>query len=241
VSGRHRATASPQELALRVLQVLLGTAVMGVGVALLVRSQWGLVPLDVLHAGIAARLGWSVGAGIALVQAALLALWLPLRIRPGLGTLSGVVVPAATANTALDLLPTTANLLQRSGFWILGAVCFATGVALYLAADLGANPRDGLMIWMTRHTRFSLAQVRIVLDLLTLVAGLVIVGPATALRLGLVGIGSVVLVALTGPAIQLLLRWLTVTRWQSSPRSIPTPNPASGQGISPKRDEDTKE
>ncbi len=241
MTGRHRSTSSPAELARRVLQVLLGTTVMGFGVALLVRSQWGLIPLDVLHAGLAASLGWSLGAGIILVQAVLLALWLPLRIRPGLGTVSGVVLPAAAANAALAVLPATTNLLHRTEFWAAGAVCFATGVALYLAADLGANPRDGLMLWLTQHTRFSLAQTRIGLDVVTLLAGVLIVGPPTAVHLGLVGIGSVLLVALTGPAIQLLVRWFTVSSRQSPPRPATAADRVTGQAMPPDSGDRTKE
>ena len=209
MTGQHRTHWSVgTDHARRGLQVLVGTSVMGIGVALLVRAESGLVPTDILHVGLATRAGWSVGAGIITVQTALLVLGLALRIRPGIGTVAGVVIPGLTCNGALDVLSPATTLWQRGEFWTSGAAAFAVGAALYLAAGLGANPRDGLMLKISAGTGLPVGRVRVVLDAATLIVGVAIAGPITAVHQGLIGIGSIPLVFLTGPAIQLLLRLL---------------------------------
>jgi uncharacterized membrane protein YczE len=181
--------------------MLLGTALMGVGVALVVRSHLGLVPLDVLHTAVAGRAGWTLGGGIIAVQAILLALWVPLRIRPGPATVCAAVMPGITCDVTLAWLPDTAPLAARVAELAAGGLTFAVGVALYLGAGLGANPRDGIIQHLHHHHGHNLATVRAVLDVTCLAGGWLLLGPVAAVQLGVVGVGSVVLAVTLGPVI----------------------------------------
>ncbi|MEU7480518.1 hypothetical protein AB0A63_31385 [Lentzea sp. NPDC042327] len=183
------------------LQTLWGTVLMGIGIALLLHARLGLLPLDVFHAALADRMGWSVGVAFTVTQAVFLLLYVPLRIRWGIGTLAAAVVPAIVCDGMTRAVPPAEHILLRAGFLLLGTVAFVVGVAAYLAADLGALPRDGVMIEMARRRRRSLASVRVLFDLAALLAGVLLLGPASAIDRGVVGIASIVLAMLLGPLI----------------------------------------
>ncbi|MGZ3140406.1 YczE/YyaS/YitT family protein [Lentzea chajnantorensis] len=192
-------------LALRLVQVVVGTALMGLAVAVLVRSALGLLPLDVLHRATGDRVGWTIGGAIIAVQSFVLVINLSLGVRPGVGTVASVVVPAVVADAALTVLPVPDVLWLRVAGLVLGGVLFALGTSLYLAAGLGGLPRDGLMLEIARRTSWGLARIRVAADLLCLTAGVLIINPVLAVRTGTLGVGSVVLALLLGPAIARLL------------------------------------
>jgi uncharacterized membrane protein YczE len=197
--------STPNTLTARLVQVVLGTTLMGVSLALVVRSRLGLLPLDVLHTAIATRTGWTLGGAIIATQAALLALWIPLRIRPGAGTIAGVVLPGIACDVVLSVLPDSTGLLVRVALLAAGGVGFAVGVALYLGAELGSIPRDGLILFLHRRRGYRLSTVRVLMDLVCLAAGWLLLGPVTALQQGAVGLGSVLLAIWLGPSIARLL------------------------------------
>jgi uncharacterized membrane protein YczE len=159
----------------------------------------------VLHAAVGTLTGWGLGGGIVATQAALLVLWWPFRIRPGVGTVAGVVLPGATCGVVLAVLPAPEGIAVRILALVLGGGVLAVGVALYLGAGLGSIPRDGLILALHQRRGVGLSIVRVAADLVCLAAGWLMLGPAAALRDGVVGVGSVVLAVGLGPAIAALL------------------------------------
>ncbi|MEV6832057.1 hypothetical protein [Amycolatopsis sp. NPDC051102] len=196
-----------------------GALTMGVGIALLVSSRLGMVPMDTVHLAVAHAFGWTLGLGILACQAALLATFLPLKVRPGIGTVVGLVVPAGTADAVLAVLPSLGNLVVRLVIFAAGGGLFCLGVALYLAAALGPLPRDGLMLALggdreaTGHNGRRLALARIGIDVAFVACATSILGPAEAVRTGAVGAGTVVLALVSGPVIARALRRLRRTPW----------------------------
>ena len=188
----------------RVLLLISGTVMMGAAIGLLVRARLGLLPLDVLHSALALRTGWTIGGAIIATQALLLALYVPLRIKAGVGTVAGFVVPGVTADATLLALPEVTELSHRIALLIAGAAGFALGVALYLDAELGVLPRDGIIQALAQRRGHRLASLRVLTDLVCLVAGWFMLGPATAVHTGLVGVGSLALALAIGPSVDFL-------------------------------------
>ena len=121
--------------------------------ALMVRAGLGLDPWDVFHQGLSRHTGWTIGTATAIVGVAVLLAWIPLRNRPGIGTLANVVVIAVTVDASLAVLPTPAGLPVRVAM-MLGAVLLnAFATVLYIGAGLGPGPRDGLMTGSGRPHR----------------------------------------------------------------------------------------
>jgi uncharacterized membrane protein YczE len=209
----------------RVALLGAGTLSMGVGIALLVTSRLGMVPMDSLHLAVAHTLGWTLGSSILLCQAVLLGTFIPLRLRPGLGTVFGLVVPAVTADAVLAVLPPLANITIRLIVFAAGGIIFCAGVATYLAADLGPLPRDGLMLVLagdrsaTGRSGRRLALVRIGIDTVFVGTATAILGPADAVRTGIAAPGTAVLALASGPLIALSLRYVTRIRGVGRPAS----------------------
>jgi hypothetical protein len=129
----------------RLLQLYAGLVLYGVSMALMVRSSLGVMPWDVLHQGLSRQLGWSLGVVTMVVGAAVLLAWVPLRERPGLGTLSNIVVIGLAVDGALAVIPVPAGLVGRVVFGMLGIVLNGVATAAYIGVQLGPGPRDGLM------------------------------------------------------------------------------------------------
>ncbi|SFQ29824.1 YczE/YyaS/YitT family protein [Amycolatopsis rubida] len=205
----HRRTApAGQAPALpgRLARLVVGAVGIGAGIALLQRARFGMSPMDVLHLGLAQRCGFSLGGGIIAAQAVMLMAFLPLRIRPGVGTVAGFVIPAVVADLLLAWLPVVNAVPARIGLLAAGGACFCLGVATYLTAELGPMPRDGLMLAFGKGRPRRIAGVRIGLDIAFLVVGAVLLGPDAALRGGGIGPGTLVLALGCGPAIAWLMR-----------------------------------
>lgn len=188
----------------RVLLLLSGTTLMGVAIGLLVRARLGLLPLDVLHSAVAVRTGWTLGVALIVTQALLLALYIPLRIKPGVGTVAAFVVPGIGADITLSLLPALTGTANRLALLVAGACAFSLGVALYLDADLGVLPRDGIIEALARRRGYRPALLRVLTDLLSLTAGCLAIGPALAVHSGLVGVASLALALVVGPLVAFL-------------------------------------
>jgi len=185
--------AGPLSLAV----LVAGLWVFGTGEALLIASTLGNSPWTVLAQGIALHSPLSIGAATFAVSAALLLLWVPLRERPGLGTLLNAVVIAVALDVMLLVLPTPEAVPVRLLMIVAGVLVLAAGGALYLTANLGPGPRDGLMTGL--HTRFGwrIASVRTGLEVSALAAGWLLGGR--------VGIGTVVFALGVGPALAFFL------------------------------------
>lgn len=193
----------------RLVQLYVGLLLYGLAGALQVRSGLGLDPWDVLHQGIAKHVGLEIGTVVIIVGAAVLLLWIPLRQRPGLGTVSNVVLIGLSMNVSLALLPGSAPLGWRIGEMCAGIVLCGTATGLYIGAAFGPGPRDGLMTGLARRTGRSIRLVRTCLELTVLAAGWLLGGT--------VGVGTVLFAVSIGPLAQLFLRIFSVPRKPVAP------------------------
>ncbi|MGP2438172.1 membrane protein YczE [Streptomyces sp. JW3] len=186
----------------RLTQLYGGLLLYGASSALLVRSGLGLEPWNVLHQGLAERTGLSMGLILTIVGAAVLLLWIPLRQRPGLGTVSNVLVIGAAMDGTLALLPDAHGWAARAAFLIAGIVLNGAATGLYLAARFGPGPRDGLMTGLNRRTGRSVRLVRTGVEITVVVTGFALGGT--------VGIGTLLYAVTIGPLAQLFLRMFAV-------------------------------
>ena len=195
-------------LVTRLALLIAGTTAIGMGTALLLRAELGMLPMDVLHVGIAEQLGLSVGGGIAVAQAALLLLFVPLRVRIGPGTIAGLLLPALSADLALAVLPAGAPVAARLLFLATGGLLFCCGVALYLSTQLGPMPRDGILTAFPRHHPHRLGAIRAGLDIAFLALGGTLLVLNAVPVTDSVGLATLVLAFASGPVIGALITML---------------------------------
>ena len=186
----------------RLIQLFVGLTLFGVAIALMVRAGIGLAPWDVLHSGLTHWVPLSIGQLIVVVSFLVLLLWLPLGEYPGVGTLANAVVIGLVADATLTVLPPVDDLLGRAALMIAGVVLNGLSSAIYIGAQLGRGPSDGLMTGLARRTGWSLRLVRTGLEVIVLAAGLVLGGVA--------GVGTVVFALSIGPLTQFFLPLVTV-------------------------------
>ena len=186
----------------RLVQLYLGLALYGVSMALMIRSALGNMPWDVLHQGLSQRLGWSLGTVTVVVGAVVLLCWIPLRQRPGLGTISNVVVIGVAVDAALALVPHLDPMAARIALATGGILLNAVATALYIGARFGPGPRDGLMTGLVGRTGWSLRLVRTGIEVAVVLTGWALGGT--------LGVVTVVYAVVIGPLVHLLLPLLTV-------------------------------
>ncbi len=206
----------------RLVQLYTGLTLYGVSMGLMLRAELGLEPWSVLNQGISRHTGLSIGTVTIVSGALILLLWIPLRQRPGLGTVSNVVVLGLVMDATLAWVPELDSLGARIPL-LAGAVLLngaATG--LYIAADFGPGPRDGLMTGLHRRTGRPVRLVRTCIEVTVLAAGFVLGGS--------VGVGTVVYALAIGPMAQFFLRRFAI---KDAPAK-PSPVVARG-GASPER------
>jgi len=179
-----------RELRRRLPQLLVGIPVLGVGIAMTLQARLGVSPYDVLHQGIAAKTGRSVGTVVIVVGLVILVFWIPLRQRPGLGTVVNTLTVGLVIDLALHVVPEPDLLAARVPLLVAGIVVTGLGMGLYIGAGLGPGPRDGLMTGLAAKG-FPLWAVRTVLELAALAAGWILGGN--------VGIGTVAFAFSIGP------------------------------------------
>jgi uncharacterized membrane protein YczE len=186
----------------RLLQLYAGLILYGASLALQIRAGLGLDPWDVFHQGLSEKTGLSFGTIVIIIGALVLLAWIPLRQKPGIGTISNVFVVGLAVDATLALLPAVHGLeLQLP---LLAAGIFLNGVAgaAYIGAGLGPGPRDGLMTGLVRITGKPVALVRTSLEVGVLAAGIVLGGT--------VGLGTVLYALSIGPLLQVLLPAFTI-------------------------------
>lgn len=203
----------------RMVQLVIGLWLYGATMALLVESGLGLDPWDVFHEGLTHHLPLTFGQVVILVGAVLLLLWVPLRQRPGIGTVLNVVLIGIAVDVTLALLPTPDTLGVQVGFLLVGVVGNGIAGALYIGADLGTGPRDGLWTGIVRRTGRSVRLVRTTLEVTVLVVGFVLGGT--------VGVGTVLYALAIGPVVQLFLPLTQVRRPERPGASAPGPEPVN--------------
>ncbi|MFZ2981258.1 MAG: hypothetical protein WA085_09520 [Sphingobium sp.] len=186
----------------RLFQLFWGLCLYGFSMALMLRANLGLDPWDVLHQGIAPSLGLTFGMTVNLVGLVVLLLWIPLRQRPGVGTVLNIVVIGTAVDLSLMILPTPEGYAARFAFLIGGIVLNGIAGGAYIGAGLGPGPRDGLMTGLCARTGWPVKIVRTAIELAVLTIGWMMggtVGVGTVLYA--VSIGWVVHHAL--PALQI--------------------------------------
>lgn len=186
----------------RLLQLYVGLAAYGLSIALLARSDLGLMPWSVLDQGISRSTGITLGTASVLVGVLVLLAWVPLRQRPGLGTVSNVLVIGLALDVSLAVLPDASSWPARGLLVVAGVVLNAVATAAYIGVRLGPGPRDGLMTGLVRRTGGSVRLVRTGIEVVVVVVG-VLLG-------GTLGPATVVYALAIGPLVQPLLPWLTV-------------------------------
>lgn len=186
----------------RVPQLAIGLVLYGASLAMMVRGDLGLAPWDVLHSGLTRHLPITLGQAVVVMSFVVLLAWLPLRETPGVGTIANALVVGFSADATLALLDRPDPLVARIALMVGGVVLCALAGAMYIGAQLGRGPRDGLMTGLHRRTGRSLRLVRTALEVSVVLLGLLLGG--------VLGIGTVLYALAIGPLTQLWLPWWTV-------------------------------
>ncbi|MGH8938561.1 MAG: YczE/YyaS/YitT family protein [Actinomycetes bacterium] len=190
---RWRATsrwrAGPSSLAV----LVVGLWLFGIGEALLVDARLGVSPWTVLAQGIGLRVDIGIGLATFLVSVVILLLWIPLREKPGLGTVANAVVIAVALGITVSVLPTPDAIGWRLAEVLAGIGLIGVGSGLYLTTGMGPGPRDGWMTGINRRTGAPITAVRLVIEVTVLAVGWLLGGT--------IGVGTVLFALLVGPAV----------------------------------------
>ncbi|WP_043245402.1 MULTISPECIES: membrane protein [unclassified Streptomyces] len=212
-------SSSGGPLVRRLVQLYVGLALYGVSSALLVEAGLGLEPWGVLHQGLAELTGISIGVVSIIVGAIVLLLWIPLRTRPGLGTVSNVFVVGLAMDGTLSVVPEVHAYGVRVPLMLAAIVLNGVATGLYIAAKFGPGPRDGLMTGLHLRTGRSIRLMRTCIEIAVVVTGFALGGT--------IGVGTVLYALAIGPLAQFFLRVFAV------------PAPSAGStvvaGASPRR------
>ncbi len=200
----------------RLVQLVVGLWLYGASMAMVIRGSLGLDPWDVFHAGVMTHVGLSFGTVVIVVGVLVLLLWIPLRQVPGLGTIANVILIGVATDATLAMLGTPDGLVARGAFMLGGIVVNGLAGALYIGAQLGPGPRDGLMTGLARRTGLSIRLVRTSLEVTVLATGFLLGGQ--------VGLGTLIYAVSIGPLVQFFLPFTVVAlgdgqQAQSSRRS----------------------
>lgn len=187
-------------LARRLSSLFFGLWLYGFSMAMMITAGLGLDPWDVFHQGVAERVSMSFGVITAITGVVVLLLWIPLRQRPGFGTIANVVVIAIAVDTSLAFLPEFNSMPVRIFMLVAGVLLNGLASVLYIGAGMGPGPRDGLMTGFVARTGLSVRLVRTTIEIVVLATGWLLGGT--------VGVGTVLYALGIGPTIQLLIKVL---------------------------------
>lgn len=186
----------------RITQLLGGLFLYGFGIALMIRGAIGVAPWDVLTQGIALQTGWSFGLITNVVGVLVLLLWIPIRQKPGIGTVLNVLLVGPSAQVGLWIIPEIDDLFSRVVLFAGGLAMVAIATGLYIGARFGPGPRDGLMTGIHRRWGWKIWIVRTAIEVTVLTIGWLLGGN--------VGIGTLAFALLIGPMVNVTLPLLRV-------------------------------
>lgn len=209
---------STQHLPVRLLRLALGLAFFGFGIALMVRGNIGASPWDVFAQGLSLTTGISFGLCTIIISGLVLLLWIPLKQRPGFGTVANAILVGLFADLGLAFIPEAVQLPAQVVTFAAGLVLLSFATALYIGAGLGPGPRDGLMTGLVKATGKPVWLIRTFIELSVVVVGFLLGG--------VVGAGTAVFAFGVGPLTQLMLRWLGVDLHPRRPVELPEAGPA---------------
>lgn len=181
--------------------LIVGLSVFGVGEGLFYLSRLGNSPWVVLAEGLSKLSGLNVGTVTALISVTVLAVWIPLRERPGLGTIMNIILIAAVLEITIDHLPLAAGTAMQVTYTVSGLLLVGLGSALYLTTKLGPGPRDGLMTSIHHRTGIRVSRVRLMIEVVVLTTGYLLGGT--------LGVGTAIFALGIGRSIALWLGVLT--------------------------------
>lgn len=206
--GRQLSALNPIEqiraghLPRRLVQLYVGLILYGASMGLMIQGNLGLDPWDVLHSGITKHLDVSFGTVVIAMSFLVLLAWIPLRQWPGLGTISNAIVIGLVTDLTLHTVDRPDELWLQIVFMTAGVVVNALAGALYIGAQFGPGPRDGLMTGLVRRTGLSVRLVRTTIEVTVLAIGFAMGG--------IVGVGTVAYALAIGPLVHVLLPLFTV-------------------------------
>lgn len=184
----------------RRLSLLMGGLLLyGIGVGLMARSGLGLGPWEAFHQGIARYVPLEMGTVSIVVGMVVLLAWIPLRQRPGIGTVLNIIFIGLATDATLFLLGPASTFPAQLLLLVVGLLITGLGAGLYLCAELGAGPRDGVMMGLHRRTGLSVRLVRTLIEVSVLLAGWLLGGQ--------IGLGTILFAIGIGPIIQAVMHW----------------------------------
>lgn len=156
---------------LSLIVICVAMAVMGIGDGMIVLANFGSSPWTVLAQGLSLQTGLSIGIIISIISLIVLLLWLPLKLRVGLGTLLNVIIIALFIDLTVYYFPVPNMLIERITFIIIGLILFGVGTTFYLSCQLGAGPRDGLMVGICQKYSWKIGIVRTTIEVIVCLLG----------------------------------------------------------------------
>lgn len=204
----------PASMWRRSAHLMVGLYLYGLGIALIVRGNLGSAPWDVLTQGVIRHVPLSFGAVTILTSVTVLLLWIPLKQRPGVGSLLNAILVGPFADLTFLFLPVIDQWWLRAVCLVLGIIVIAAATGLYIGAGFGPGPRDGLMTGLHAATGWPIWIVRTALEVTVVLAGWLLGG--------IVGVGTLAFALSIGPLCQLFLRWFAIPLPERSPRRAAT-------------------
>ncbi|MFS0867330.1 YitT family protein [Microbacterium sp. 179-B 1A2 NHS] len=196
----------------RLLRLLIGLVIYGIGCAVLVQAGVGLDPWTVLAEGLAIQTGIGIGWIVVLLGGVVLVLWIPLRQRPGVGTVANILVVGTVMQGALGLIPRVEGFIPGVLVFLVGIALIAAASGIYIGADLGPGPRDGLMTGLNARLGWPIWVCRFVVEGTVLLTGWILGGT--------VGLGTVLFATLIGPCVHLALAVSERASRRRMPRAV---------------------
>lgn len=191
--AEHRWQLSPARVAI----LFFGLSIFGLGDSLLVQGNTGNAPWTVFAQGISIKTGWALGVSTAVISVCVLLSWIPLRERPGFGTLANIALIATFIQIGTELFPLAESLAIGIGYDFLGIALVGIGSALYITCGLGPGPRDGMMTGLHLRTGVRVGRVRLAIEVTVLAIGWLLGGT--------VGAGTLLFALLIGNSIAISL------------------------------------